>query len=60
MHRKPLEGIHSLLFFLGGLAGYALHAQAYTWWVVLIALVVLSVAAGSLVEFLNKMNKKVQ
>lgn len=59
MKRKPLEGIESLLFALGALAGYLLNSQGYVWWVVLIIVIVLSLAVDRLVIFLRRINKKV-
>ena len=58
MKKKTLEGIDSLLFALGAGAGYILKTQDYSWWAVLLIIVLISVVVGKLVEFLRIKNKK--
>jgi high-affinity Fe2+/Pb2+ permease len=58
MKRKPLEGIESLLFVLGVGAGYVLQTQNFSWWIVVVVVMLLGYAMGELVNFLRRMNQK--
>ena len=58
MERKPLEGIEALLFTLGAGTGYVLKAQDYSWWVVILAVVVSAFIMSKIVSYLRGMNSK--
>jgi len=58
MKKKSLEGIESLLFVLGAVVGYILSTQDYSWWIILLVVIALSVLMGKLVDYLRKMNEQ--
>lgn len=58
MQRKPLEGIDSLLFVLGAGFGCIIVMQNYSWWVILLAIIIAGIIVGKFVEFLREKNHK--